>query len=249
MPNNYFVTGSPKSGKTTLLHRVVERLKKKKLNVVGIISPEQKSHGTRTGFYVMDVKTRAVGRLAAPGITGPKVSKYGVDIRSFENIALNALKDAEKADIVVIDEIGPMEMKSMKFADRLEELLDHHVHLIATLHNAYANQFAIYGRILWLDETNRESITVRLLRKLDEEEAEEKKKPGRRDTQIRIVKRIVKPEKKKAAPAKKKPVAKIVKKKAKPKKAKKRAVKKAGRKKKPAQRKGIFNHLKRVIGI
>ena len=63
MPRNYFITGMPKAGKTALLRRLIKALKAKGLRVGGLISPEERHHGTRTGFYVKDVASGKIARL------------------------------------------------------------------------------------------------------------------------------------------------------------------------------------------
>jgi nucleoside-triphosphatase THEP1 len=55
-----FLTGKPRSGKTTLVKEVIERLKEKKgkIKLAGIITPEFKNEkGEREGFLIRDLKT------------------------------------------------------------------------------------------------------------------------------------------------------------------------------------------------
>ena len=81
MPRNIFLIGPPKSGKTSVIRKVVEDLKAKCFSVGGIYSPEEQMHGTRTGFEVIDVLTGKKALLAGLHNDGPKVSKYHVDIK------------------------------------------------------------------------------------------------------------------------------------------------------------------------
>ncbi len=167
MPQNYFITGLPKAGKTVLLRRLIKSVKARGLRVGGLISPEERHHGTRTGFYVKDVSSGRIGRLADVDADGPKVSKYHVDLRSFESIALPAMKACRECDVVFIDEIGPMELKSLKFSDLLDSILESGTPVIASLHTDLAPKYGFYGEVLLLAENNREAVYTELMRKLN----------------------------------------------------------------------------------
>ena len=54
-----------------------------------------------------------------------KVGKYRVDLDSFESVAIPTLEKAIKDKaIIVIDEIGKMELFSMKFKELVSNILD-----------------------------------------------------------------------------------------------------------------------------
>jgi nucleoside-triphosphatase len=162
MPQNFFIMGDPGCGKTTLLKELIAKLKARRLKVGGFVSPEERHHGTRTAFHVRSIESGRIGLLADMHADGPKVSKYHVGIHSFEDIALSSLESAERCDVVVIDEIGPMECKSQRFIDRLDEIIDSDVPLIATLHESFKAQYAAYGQVVTISGGNKESILARL---------------------------------------------------------------------------------------
>jgi nucleoside-triphosphatase len=64
--------------------------------------------------------------LASVDITGrPRVGKYGVDLAALERVGVPALEAAAAAaDVVVVDEIGKMEMASDRFRQAVESALD-----------------------------------------------------------------------------------------------------------------------------
>jgi nucleoside-triphosphatase len=167
MPQNFFVTGMPKSGKTTLLMRIVEELRKKGLKVGGFTSPEEKHHGTRTAFYVVDIATGKQALLASVDGDGPKVSKYHVDVRSFETVAVPAL-DRSGYDVIVIDEIGAMELQSGKFRELVDELLESPVPLIASLHRDCVDKYGAYGEVMMLTSDNHEQVRFALMGRVKE---------------------------------------------------------------------------------
>lgn len=166
MPQNFFVTGRPKSGKTTLIRRVVEELKKMGLRVGGFITPEEKEHGTRTGFHVKDLESGREAVLAVAGGGGPKVGKYGVDVKSFEGIALPVMGRFGEYDVIVVDEIGRMELESARFADALEEILNSETPLIAALHRDFVERYGLFGEVFTLTLDNHEAVYNELVGKI-----------------------------------------------------------------------------------
>jgi nucleoside-triphosphatase len=166
MANNYFITGLPKAGKTTLLRKIAERLKKERIKVSGFFTPEESAQGTRTGFMVEDINSNKKALLAAVGIKGPKVAKYHVDIKGFESIALSALKKGEESEVIIVDEIGKMEMKSSRFAIELKKVLDSGKPLIASIHRDFMEEYGKYGEIMLLTESNREAVYSELINKI-----------------------------------------------------------------------------------
>ena len=166
MANNYFISGMPKSGKTTLLRRLVGKMREQGLKVGGFLSPDQKAHGARTGFMVEDIETGRVERLAATDIDGPKVSKYHVNIKAFESLVVPVFERASRYDVIVIDEIGRMEMKSTKFGELLEDLLGSPTPLVASLHRDYIDDYRAWGEVQIITPSNWGRIYQDLLVKV-----------------------------------------------------------------------------------
>ena len=164
MQQNFFIIGQPKAGKTTLLKQLVKELRKK-LSVGGFVSPEERHHGTRTAFYVTELVAGKTAMLANVNGDGPKVSKYHVDVKSFESVAIPVMENADEYDVVVIDEIGLMELKSKKFSDMLDSLLESDTPVIASLQLDLVEKYGPTGEVIELDEDNREDILQQLLQK------------------------------------------------------------------------------------
>ncbi|MFN7991205.1 MAG: nucleoside-triphosphatase [Candidatus Micrarchaeia archaeon] len=210
MPQNYFITGQPKAGKTTLLKDLVKELKSDGLKVGGFISPEERHSGTRTAFQVMDIDSGKKAGLADVKGDGPKVSKYHVDVKSFESIAVPSMERFESYDVFVIDEIGAMEMKSSRFSKLLDRILESETPLIATLNDQFVDIFGGSGEVVALDEDNRQAVYLRLLRKAKEsikrkpapkEEKKEAPKKAKKAVKEKPVKKVKeKPPAKEAQP-------------------------------------------------
>jgi nucleoside-triphosphatase len=61
------------------------------------------------------------------------VSKYGVDLEAFERLALPALAGVREQDVVIIDELGKMELASEAFCQAVLALFARAVPIVATV--------------------------------------------------------------------------------------------------------------------
>jgi nucleoside-triphosphatase len=124
--------GRPGAGKTTLARAVVRALLDHGLTVSGITTDELRERGRRVGFAVEAIggETARLAHVDLPG--PPRVGKYGVDLAALERVGLPALQ--KNADVVVIDEIGKMELASSAFRAAVEDVLNRQSHLVATVH-------------------------------------------------------------------------------------------------------------------
>jgi nucleoside-triphosphatase len=62
------------------------------------------------------------------------VGRYGVDLEALEQVALPALESARAADVVVLDELGKMELASPRFCSATAATLDGPLPVVATVH-------------------------------------------------------------------------------------------------------------------
>jgi nucleoside-triphosphatase len=128
------LTGRPGCGKTTLIKRVVNNLPRR---AGGFYTEEIRDGGTRTGFKIVtldgeEVVFAHVDFSAAAGSN--RLGKYGLDLSALERIGIGAVRQAVQARrLVIIDEIGPMEIRSPIFRDTVNEALDSEVPLLATI--------------------------------------------------------------------------------------------------------------------
>jgi nucleoside-triphosphatase len=122
MNKNILLTGSPGCGKTTLIQRVVARLS---CSIGGFYTREIREEGTRLGFKVIAFDGQE-GVLAHVGVDSPlRVGKYGVDLRALETVGVASVQHALSENaLVVIDEIGPMELFSRAFCQVVLDALD-----------------------------------------------------------------------------------------------------------------------------
>ena len=131
------LTGPPGIGKTTAIMKAVEALKARKgLKIGGMITREVREGGKRVGFQIVDLVNNRTGWLAHINQPeGPKISKYRVNLRDLEEIGVKALEDAIKeADLIICDEIGPMELISKKFREVVKKLANSGKPVLGTIH-------------------------------------------------------------------------------------------------------------------
>jgi len=130
------LTGNPGVGKTTVLMKTVTALKEGGCKVGGVISREVREGGTRVGFEILDLNSSKRGWLAHVNQkSGPQVGKYRVNIEDLNTIGAQAILDAvEDCDVIVIDEVGPMELFSEKFKEATRRALESRKLVVAIVH-------------------------------------------------------------------------------------------------------------------
>lgn len=132
------ITGLPGVGKTETLIKVVKDLEESGYKVGGMVTQTIVEKGERVGFYIMDWKTKKKRIFAHVNIDSPdRVGKYGVDLKALEEIGIPAIERAiidEDTDVIIIDEVGKMEMLSEKFCKVVMDALDSDKPILLTLH-------------------------------------------------------------------------------------------------------------------
>ncbi len=128
--------GRPGIGKTTVARRVLKLLQEAGVPVAGFTTGELRTGGRREGFVVEAVSgaREVLAHVDLPG--PPRVGRYGVDLAALERVALPALGDSGPGGVVVVDELGKMELASAAFRAAVVDLLGRDVAVVATVHQA-----------------------------------------------------------------------------------------------------------------
>lgn len=131
MKQSLLLTGAPGTGKTTLIRQAITAMPGK---TGGFYTQEIRTQGIRQGFEIVTLDgQRAV--LSHTGIrSSHRVGKYGVDIDALNGVGVQAIRVALKErDIVVVDEIGKMELFSPAFQQAILDTLDSGKRLLGTI--------------------------------------------------------------------------------------------------------------------
>ncbi|MDK2795758.1 MAG: nucleoside-triphosphatase [Archaeoglobaceae archaeon] len=156
------VTGRPGIGKTTLCLKVYESLKDK-IRISGFITLEERAGGKRVGFKLVELSGGREAKLARVGKGKLMVGKYEVLLENFEKFLGELDLNGE---LVIIDEVGPMELKSQKFVSLVEELMKKEK-LLFTVHyranHPLAKKIRRDFRIYTIDESNRDQVAEEIV--------------------------------------------------------------------------------------
>jgi nucleoside-triphosphatase len=125
------LTGRPGCGKTTLIKRVVKEVA---LPAGGFYTEEIRERGGRIGFKIITLEGEEAVFARVDFKTPERLGKYGLDLSALETMAVAALRTAARArQLVVIDEIGPMEIRSAIFREAVNEALDSGAPILGTI--------------------------------------------------------------------------------------------------------------------
>jgi nucleoside-triphosphatase len=131
MHTKILLTGHPGCGKTTLIRKVIAHIPGP---ITGFYTQEMRSAGRRVGFGLITLDGQH-SVLAHVDIHGRhRVGKYGVDIAILDELAVPALyQGIEENGLIVIDEIGPMEILSPLFRQAVLDVLETPVRVLGTI--------------------------------------------------------------------------------------------------------------------
>ncbi|MEL9990784.1 MAG: nucleoside-triphosphatase [Thermoproteus sp.] len=156
------VSGRPGSGKTTLALKVVDIAKRAGVRVGGFITLEVREGGARVGFDVMTIPDGQKAPLARVGVGAPRVGKYVVNLGAC-SLMLSALKVAD-VDLLVVDEIGPMESKCPDFLDEVRSALLRASKALAVFHLSLVETARQWGfKVVMISQESRDQALREVL--------------------------------------------------------------------------------------
>ena len=115
-------------------------------NCGGFFTEEIREDDERVGFMIKTLSGKKALLSHVDIESEYRISKYGVDLATFEKVCLEELKKAivdEKIKYIIIDEIGPMQLFSEEYKRLLIKLLKSKKQVIGTI---FMNQYE------WLDD-------------------------------------------------------------------------------------------------
>ena len=131
MKRKVLLTGRPGCGKTTLVRRVVKELAQ---SAGGFYTEEIRERGLRRGFKIVTLDGKEGVFAHVNFKTHQRLGKYGLDVSPLETISIEAVRKAiREREVTVIDEIGPMEIRSAIFREVVDEALNSRAPLLGTI--------------------------------------------------------------------------------------------------------------------
>jgi nucleoside-triphosphatase len=136
----YLLTGSPGTGKTSLIKQAVAGFS---LKAGGFYTEEIRERGTRLGFRLVTLDGREAVLSHVDFSKRFRIGKYGVDLSAMERFGIPSLQQAAAGgDLVVIDEIGKMEILSRAFRETVAAIIGSGKRVLGTImlqSNAWAD--------------------------------------------------------------------------------------------------------------
>jgi nucleoside-triphosphatase len=164
------LTGRPGVGKTTVVKKVAEGIRDR---AGGFYTEEIREKGKRKGFLIRTLRGEC-GILAHVNHHGPfRVGRYGVDVDRFEEIVASCLESAvEKDEVIIIDEIGKMELFSHRFRQLVEKMLASDKMVLAVIHqrnDSFTRRIRLLPNIReWtVTEKNRDDLPSHILKRMN----------------------------------------------------------------------------------
>jgi len=165
----FLLTGRPGCGKTTLIRRLVESLA---VPAGGFYTEEIRRGSRREGFALITLDGQTATLASVHNPSRRRVSKYGVDVEAVDEVGVPAIERATaRGALVVIDEIGKMELFSNQFRQAVLSALESGKPVVASIMLApHPWADAIKARpeveVILVTEANRSQVQGDLLARL-----------------------------------------------------------------------------------
>jgi len=158
----FIITGRPGVGKTTMVYDLSRR---SRVRPCGFVTIEVREGGVRVGFKLVNLETNEEEVLSDVRISGSvRVGKYVVNVPRACDFMYNILSKCAGRDFVVIDEVGPMELKCPNLLERIKAVASKAKVSIITAHRYEAKKLAdsLGAELIELTPYNRDAVRERL---------------------------------------------------------------------------------------
>ena len=168
-PPRILLTGSPGCGKSTVIRSVIKCLP---FRPDGFHTREILRGEIRYAFETLTLDGKQ-GILAGLDLESPhRVGPYGVNIETVDQLAVPLIRKAAiEENLLIIDEIGPMQFFSAQFCQAVLEVLDSRASILGTIVQRsvpFADQLKARDDITIIEVTleNRDNLPDQILQQL-----------------------------------------------------------------------------------
>jgi nucleoside-triphosphatase len=125
------ISGKPGVGKTTLVQKIIKRMES--INMAGFYTSEIRGTGSRLGFELQGLNGGCRTLAHVEIDSQHRVGRYGVDKDGFEKFLATLDLLNPDVELIVIDEIGKMELFSNRFRNLVCDALNADKQVLATI--------------------------------------------------------------------------------------------------------------------
>lgn len=155
MKRKIFIEGEIKSGKSYVLNSVLNKLN---LKYGGFLTFPFYQNSLRVGFKIKDMLTQEEEICAIHNSDGNLI----IFKESFDDLGIRALDNALKnSELIVMDELGFMEEVSIKFKNKVKDVLNSDKNVICVIKEKkgeFLNEISSMGRVYKVLDKDKEKI-------------------------------------------------------------------------------------------
>ncbi len=171
------ISGPSGIRKSETIKTIIDMLDEEDISVGGMLTEPIMEDNRQMGYQVMNWQTKEKAVFAHLDLDSPvEVKGHGVDLDSLDEVGVKAIKDAaNEKDVVLINEIGNMQVESELFSDTVRKVLEVDKPLIITFEKKSRNALLqdLRGRddvrMLELTDVNKDLLPYKVVDLLKEE--------------------------------------------------------------------------------
>ncbi len=169
MEQMLLLSGRAAIGKTTIVKKIVDKLGDR---AGGFYTEEIFGPGGRKGFQAITLDGHKTTLAHVDIRSRSRVGRYGVDVAAFERVGVTALRKAiAQSEIVIIDEVGKMELFSSRFKAEVLRAVECGKPVVATVMSSahpWVDALKVMPGIKEFEVTykNRDEMPIRILNML-----------------------------------------------------------------------------------
>jgi nucleoside-triphosphatase THEP1/ADP-ribose pyrophosphatase YjhB (NUDIX family) len=163
----FLLTGKPRAGKSTIIKNLIEEIGTDICG--GFYTEEITNSDDRIGFRCVSINGESVEIANVESLSKNRVGRYGINIEKFDEFAMNILQEALRTKrIIVIDEIGFMQMLSNSFKEIVQEIVSSKKIVLGTIpldsHPEIDKiKYLKEAKIISVNEFNRDKVSEYLV--------------------------------------------------------------------------------------